>query len=237
MNYDGQGVGVKNFDIGGVQFDVVVVLQVKFCSLEVMVDEINLLCIICIGSFDIGDNGYYVLIIKIYNIKVGLIDVEVYVNYGFDLKVVDSDVCFEVWQGGLVLSYINDSGVNKVILCYFDNLDNSVYNKIDDLIMVYVSFEGSYKFIQQVQVEYLLVFYDYDNGRDNIDNCKNYGVIVWLMYFWNDVYFIWLEVGYQCVDYDQGGDNYGWKLMLLQNIVIGMGLEFCLMLCFYVIGG
>jgi maltoporin len=36
MNHDGQGAGVKNFDIGGVQFDVAAVSQVKSCSPEVM---------------------------------------------------------------------------------------------------------------------------------------------------------------------------------------------------------
>lgn len=57
------------------------------------------------------------------------------------------------------------------------------------------------------------------------------------MYFWNDVYLIWFEVGYQWVDYDIGGDNKGWKLILFQNIFIVMGVDFRLMLCFYVIGG
>ncbi|WP_316502580.1 carbohydrate porin, partial [Klebsiella grimontii] len=47
----------------------------------------------------------------------------------------------------------------------------------------------------------------------------------------------WLEAGYQRVDYDQGGDNHGWKLTLSQNIAIGMGPEFRPMLRFYVTGG
>ena len=160
-----------------------------------------------------------------------------YANYGFDSKAVDSDARLEAWQGGLVLSHTNDSGVNKVILRYSDNSDNSVYNKTDDLTTVYASFEGSHKFTQQAQVEYLLAFHDYDNGRDNTDNRKNYGAIVRPMYFWNDVHSTWLEAGYQRVDYDQGGDNHGWKLTLSQNIAIGMGPEFRPMLRFYVTGG
>ncbi|MEF3285803.1 carbohydrate porin [Klebsiella pneumoniae] len=158
-------------------------------------------------------------------------------NYGFDSKAVDSDARLEAWQGGLVLSHTNDSGVNKVILRYSDNSDNSVYNKTDDLTTVYASFEGSHKFTQQAQVEYLLAFHDYDNGKDNTDNRKNYGAIVRPMYFWNDVHSTWLEAGYQRVDYDQGGDNHGWKLTLSQNIAIGMGPEFRPMLRFYVTGG
>ncbi|WP_431522177.1 carbohydrate porin [Klebsiella pneumoniae] len=79
-------------------------------------------------------------------------------------------------------------------------------------------------------MEYLLAFHDYDNGKDNTDNRKNYGAIVRPMYFWN-------EAGYQRVDYDQGGDNHGWKLTLSQNIAIGMGPEFRPMLRFYVTGG
>ncbi len=152
-------------------------------------------------------------------------------------KAVDSDARLEAWQGGLVLSHTNDSGVNKVILRYSDNSDNSVYNKTDDLTTVYASFEGSHKFTQQAQVEYLLAFHDYDNGKDNTDNRKNYGAIVRPMYFWNDVHSTWLEAGYQRVDYDQGGDNHGWKLTLSQNIAIGMGPEFRPMLRFYVTGG
>ncbi|MET6912524.1 carbohydrate porin [Klebsiella pneumoniae] len=237
MNHDGQGAGVKNFDIGGVQFDVAAVSQVKSCSPEVMADETNPSRITCTGSSDTGDNGHYALTTKTHNIKAGPIDVEVYANYGFDSKAVDSDARLEAWQGGLVLSHTNDSGVNKVILRYSDNSDNSVYNKTDDLTTVYASFEGSHKFTQQAQVEYLLAFHDYDNGKDNTDNRKNYGAIVRPMYFWNDVHSTWLEAGYQRVDYDQGGDNHGWKLTLSQNIAIGMGPEFRPMLRFYVTGG
>ncbi|MGJ4231813.1 carbohydrate porin, partial [Klebsiella pneumoniae] len=50
MNHDGQGAGVKNFDIGGVQFDVAAVSQVKSCSPEVMADETNPSRITCTGS-------------------------------------------------------------------------------------------------------------------------------------------------------------------------------------------
>ncbi|HCI5938482.1 TPA: carbohydrate porin, partial [Klebsiella quasipneumoniae subsp. quasipneumoniae] len=137
MNHDGQGAGVKNFDIGGVQFDVAAVSQVKSCSPEVMADETNPSRITCTGSSDTGDNGHYALTTKTHNIKAGPIDVEVYANYGFDSKAVDSDARLEAWQGGLVLSHTNDSGVNKVILRYSDNSDNSVYNKTDDLTTVY----------------------------------------------------------------------------------------------------
>lgn len=232
MNHDGQGAGVKNFDISGVQFDVAGVSQVESCSPEVMADEANPSRITCTG-----DNGHYALTTKTHNIKAGPIDVEVYANYGFDSKAVDSDERLDAWQGGLVLSHTNDSGVNKVILRYSDNSDNSVYNKTDDLTAIYASFEGLHKFTRQAQIEYLLAFHDYDNGKDNTDNRKNYGAIVRPMYFWNDVHSTWLEAGYQRVDYDQGGDNHGWKLTLSQNIAIGMGPEFRPMLRFYVTGG
>ena len=53
----------------------------------------------------------------------------------------------------------------------------------------------------------------------------------------SDMHSTWLEAGYQRVDYDQGGDNHGWKLTLSQNIAIGMGPEFRPMLRFYVTGG
>ena len=161
MNHDGQGAGVKNFDIGGVQFDVAGVSQVESCSPEVMADEANPSRITCTG-----DNGHYALTTKTHNIKAGPIDVEVYANYGFDSKAVDSDERLDAWQGGLVLSHTNDSGVNKVILRYSDNSDNSVYNKTDDLTAIYASFEGLHKFTRQAQIEYLLAFHDYDNGKE-----------------------------------------------------------------------
>ncbi|WP_270487898.1 carbohydrate porin, partial [Klebsiella pneumoniae] len=68
MNHDGQGAGVKNFDIGGVQFDVAAVSQVKSCSPEVMADETNPSRITCTGSSDTGDNGHYALTTKTHNI-------------------------------------------------------------------------------------------------------------------------------------------------------------------------
>ncbi|MCF6689700.1 carbohydrate porin [Raoultella terrigena] len=239
MNHDGQGAGVKNFDIGGVQFDVAGVSQVESCSPEVMADESNPSRITCTGGSGTGDDGHYALTSKIHNMKAGPIDVEVYANYGFDSKAVDNDAQLDAWQGGLLLSHTNgdDSGVNKVILRYSDNSDNSVYNKTDGLTAIYASFEGNYKFTRQAQVEYLLAFHDYDNGKDNTDNRKNYGAIIRPMYFWNDVHSTWLEAGYQRVDYDRGGDNKGWKLTLSQNIAIGMGPEFRPMLRFYVTGG
>ncbi|HCN3333397.1 TPA: carbohydrate porin, partial [Klebsiella michiganensis] len=113
MNHDGQGAGVKNFDIGVVQFDVAGVSQVESCSPEVMADEANPSRITCTGGSGTGDNGHYALTTKTHNIKAGPIDVEVYANYGFDSKAVDSDERLDAWQGGLVLSHTNDSGVNK----------------------------------------------------------------------------------------------------------------------------
>ena len=237
MNHDGQGAGVKNFDIGGVQFDVATVAAVESCSPEVMEDEANPSRITCTGGSGTGDKGNYAVTSKIHNMKVGPLDLEIYANYGFDSKAVESDDRLKAWQGAFVLSHTNDSGVNKVIARYSDNSDNSVYNKTDDLTTVYASFEGSHKFTRQAQVEYLLAFHDYDNSADKSDNRKNYGAIVRPMYFWNDVHSTWLEAGYQRVDYDNGGDNSGWKLTLSQNMSIAMGPEFRPMLRFYVTGG
>ena len=59
MNHDGQGAGVKNFDIGGVQFDVAAVAAVESCSPEVMEDEANLSRITCTGGSGTGDKGNY----------------------------------------------------------------------------------------------------------------------------------------------------------------------------------
>ncbi len=50
----------------------------------------------------------------------------------------------------------------------------------------------------------MLAFHDYDNGRDNTDNRKNYGAIVRPMYF-GTTCTPRLEAGYQRVDYDRAG--------------------------------
>ncbi len=137
----------------------------------------------------------------------------------------------------MVLSHTGENSLNKIIARYSDHSDNSVYNKTNGLHTVYTSFEGNYKFTQQAQVEYLLAFHDYDNDEQTLDNRRNYGAIVRPMYFWNDIHSTWLEAGYQRVDYENDGDNKGWKLTLSQNISIAMGPEFRPMLRFYETGG
>ncbi|EGI4458577.1 carbohydrate porin [Escherichia coli] len=237
MTHDGQGAGVKNFDIGGIKLDLATVAAVESCNPEVMEDETNPSRITCTGGSGTGDKGNYAVTSKIHGMKLGPLDLELYANYGFDSKAVEGEDKLKAWQGAFVVSHSNDSGVNKVIARYSDNSDNSVYNKTDDLTTIYASFEGSHKFTQQAQIEYLLAFHDYDNSSIKSDNRKNYGVIVRPMYFWNDVHSTWLEAGYQRVDYDKGGDNSGWKLTLSQNISIAMGPEFRPMLRFYMTGG
>lgn len=237
MTHDGQGAGVKNFDIGGIKFDLATVAAVESCNPEVMEDETNPSRITCTGGSGTGDKGNYAVTSKIHGMKLGPLDLELYANYGFDSKAVEGEDKLKAWQGAFVVSHSNDSGVNKVIARYSDNSDNSVYNKTDDLTTIYASFEGNHKFTQQAQIEYLLAFHDYDNSSIKSDNRKNYGVIVRPMYFWNDVHSTWLEAGYQWVDYDKGGDNSGWKLTLSQNISIAMGPEFRPMLRFYMTGG
>lgn len=207
MTHDGQGAGVKNFDIGGIKFDLATVAAVESCNPEVMEDETNPSRITCTGGSGTGDKGNYAITSKIHGMKLGPLDLELYANYGFDSKAVEGEDKLKAWQGAFVVSHSNDSGVNKVIARYSDNSDNSVYNKTDDLTTIYASFEGSHKFTQQAQIEYLLAFHDYDNSSIKSDNRKNYGVIVRPMYFWNDVHSTWLEAGYQRVDYDKGGDN------------------------------
>lgn len=200
-------------------------------------DESNPSRITCTGSSNVGDKGNYAVTSKVHGMKVGPLDLEIYANYGFDSKAVDRDERLHAWQGGAVLSHTYDSGINKLIARYSDNSDNSVFNKTDDLKAIYTSFEGTYKFTQQTQVDYLLAFHDYDNSSIKTDNRRNYGAIVRPMHWWNDVHSTWLELGYQRVDYDDGGDNHGWKATLSQNISIAMGPEFRPMLRFYVTGG
>ncbi|NIY48311.1 carbohydrate porin [Cedecea colo] len=237
MNHDGQGAGVKNFDLGFAQLDLAAVASVESCNPELVEDGDNPSRISCTGSSGTGDKGNYAATSKLHGIKMGPIDFELYANYGFDSKAIDSEERSKAWQAAVVLSHTGENSLNKIIARYSDHSDNSVYNKTNGLHTVYTSFEGSYKFTPQAQVEYLLAFHDYDNDEQTQDNRRNYGVIVRPMYFWNDVHSTWLEAGYQRVDYENDGDNKGWKLTLSQNISIAMGPEFRPMLRFYVTGG
>ncbi|MCT4701061.1 carbohydrate porin [Enterobacteriaceae bacterium H20N1] len=237
MNHDGQGAGVKNFDLGFAQVDLAAVASVESCNPELVEDGDNPSRISCTGSSGTGDKGNYAATSKLHGIKMGPIDFELYANYGFDSKAIDSDERSKAWQAAVVFSHTGVNSLNKIIARYSDHSDNSVYNKTNGLHTVYASFEGSYKFTPQAQVEYLLAFHDYDNDEQTQDSRRNYGAIVRPMYFWNDVHSTWLEAGYQRVDYDSDGDNKGWKLTLSQNISIAMGPAFRPMLRFYVTGG
>jgi maltoporin len=237
MNHDGQGAGVKNLDLGFAQLDFAGVGSVEQCDPEMINDGSNPSRISCTGGSGTGDKGNYAATSKLHGIKFGPIDFELYANYGFDSKAIDSDDRSKAWQGAVVLSHAGENSLNKIIARYSDHSDNSVYNKTNGLHTIYTSFEGNYKFTPQMQVEYLLAFHDYDNDQQTQDNRRNYGAIVRPMYFWNNVHSTWLEAGYQRVDYEKDGDNKGWKLTLSQNIAIAMGPEFRPMLRFYVTGG
>lgn len=237
MTHDGQGAGVKNLDLGGVQLDVAAVGSVDSCSPSVVADQTNPSRITCTGGSGTGDKGNYAVTSKIHGVKMGPIDFELYTNYGFDSTAIEDDKKLNAWQTAVVVSHTGENSANKIIARYSDNSDNSVYNKTDDLRTIYTSFDGSYKFTQQTSVEYLLAFHDYARSNHSQDDRRNYGIIVRPMHFWNDVHSTWLEAGYQRVDYDTGGDNKGWKLTLSQNISINMGTDFRPMLRFYVTGG
>lgn len=237
MTHDGQGAGIKNLDLGSVQLDAAAVGAVQSCNPEVIADQSNPSRITCTGGSGTGDNGHYALTSKIHGVKLGPINFELFTNYGFDSKAIESEEKLKAWQTAVVLSHTGENIENKWVTRYSDNSDNSVYNKTADLRTIYTSVEGTYKFTPQTSVTYLAAFHDYDRSNHSEDNRRNYGVIIRPMHFWNDVHSTWLEAGYQRVDYDTGGDNKGWKLTLSQNISIAMGADFRPMLRFYVTGG
>ncbi|CNH78682.1 carbohydrate porin [Yersinia vastinensis] len=237
MTHDGQGAGIKNLDLGVLQLDAAAVGSVQSCSPQVVADQSNPSRITCTGGSGTGDNGHYALTSKIHGVKFGPVNFELYTNYGFDSKAIESEEKLKAWQTAVVLSHTGQNIENKWVTRYSDNSDNSVYNKTSDLRTVYTSVEGTYKFTPQTSVTYLAAFHDYDRSNHSEDNRRNYGVIIRPMHFWNDVHSTWLEAGYQRVDYDTGGDNRGWKLTLSQNVSIDMGADFRPMLRFYVTGG
>ncbi|AJJ11210.1 lamB porin family protein [Yersinia rohdei] len=237
MTHDGQGAGIKDLDLGVLKLDAATVASVSSCNPQVVADQTNPSRITCTGGSGTGDSGHYALTSKIHGVKMGPIDFELYTNYGFDSKAIESDEKLKAWQTAVVLSHKDENSENKWVTRYSDNSDNSVYNKTSDLRTVYTSLEGTYKFTPLTSVTYLAAFHDYDRSNHTEDNRRNYGLIIRPMHFWNSVHSTWLEAGYQRVDYDTGGDNKGWKLTLSQNISIDMGAEFRPMLRFYVTGG
>ncbi len=237
MNHDGQGAGIKNFNIDGILFDVGAVGSVDSCDPKVVKAGDNPSRITCTGGSDTGDKGNYAVTSKIHGMKLGILDVAAYANYGFDSKAIDSDERKHAWQGALVLSHTTDHSMNQLISRYSDNSDNSVYNKTNGLHSTYISFDGMYTFNPHAMVRYLVAYQDYDNSKNPEDSRKNYAAIVRPMYYWNDIHSTWLEAGWQQVKYDEGGTNKGWKLTLSQNISIAMGPDFRPMLRFYVTGG
>lgn len=237
MNHDGQGAGIKKLDINGVLLDVAGVAAVDSCDPTVIDDGVNPSSLSCTGGAGTGDSGNYAVTSKIYGMKLGVLDVAAYANYGFDSKAIESDDRKKAWQGAVVLSHTTDNTMNQLITRYSDNSDNSVYYKTDGLHSTYISFDGMYTYNSNAMVRYLLAYQDFDNSKKPEDSRKNYAAIVRPMYYWNDIHSTWLEAGWQQVRYDEGGINKGWKLTLSQNISIAMGPDFRPMLRFYVTGG
>ncbi len=54
-------------------------------------DEANPSRITCTGSSNVGDKGNYAVTSKIHGMKVGPLDLEIYANYGFDSKAIESE--------------------------------------------------------------------------------------------------------------------------------------------------
>lgn len=239
MNYDGQGAGIKNLELGSTKLELGVVSAVEWCDPRLISDNNNPnpSRVTCTGGGGVGDSGHYALTSKLYNIDLGVADLELYGNYGFDSKAIDKDERLNAWQSALVLGRGWEQGYNRLIVRYSNHADNSVYWKTEDLTTIFVSAEGSVNFSEKTAVEYLLAYHDFHIDGNEEDNRTNYGVIVRPMYFWNDVHSTWLETGYQIVDYSEGDRNSGWKATLSQNISIGMGPSFRPMLRFYITTG
>ncbi|HDL8241549.1 TPA: carbohydrate porin, partial [Yersinia enterocolitica] len=237
MNHNGQGGGIKNFDINGVLLDLGAVGAVKSCDPSLVKDGDNPSRLNCAGGLDTGDKGNYALTSKIHGMHIGTIDVAVYANYGFDSKAIESKDRKKAWQGAIVLTHNTEHSLNQLISRYSNNADNSVYNKTDSLHSTYISYEGMYTFNRQSMIRYLLAYQNYENRESPDNSRKNYAVIVRPMYYWSEIHSTWIEAGYQQVDYDEDGANKGWKLTLSQNISIGMSPDFRPMIRFYVTGG
>lgn len=241
MSHDGQGGGIKNLEFGSVKFDFAAVGAVENCTPEMDdSDEDNPSRITCAGGADVGDSGAYAITTRLHDINMGFANLDLYANYGFDSKAIESADRVDAYQIGAVISRDWSRGANRLILRYADNADNSVFNKTEDLTTIYASFEGEAILSTNSAVEYLLAYHDYDvRGSNEVEDQRtNYSAIVRPMYFWNDVHSTWLEAGYQKVEYDRiSDDNSGWKVTLSQNIAIGPGSDLRPMLRFYATAG
>ena len=233
QSHDGQGGGFNNLELGSVKLDMGVVSQVKGCSsvIENVKDSNGNIKTdkdgkivqqpSCTGSADVGDNGNYALTSKLHGIDLGFAGLDLYANYGFDSKAIDSNKQLSAYQVGAIISRPHDAGANRLVLRYSNNADNSVYNKTDNLKTTYASFEGDTELGVNAKVAYLLSYHNRDvaNAQDSMDNRTNYGAIVRPMYNWSDQHSTWVELGYQQVDYKNHNDsNTGWKATLSQNI-------------------
>jgi maltoporin len=237
MTHDGQGGGIKNLELGGLSFDVSVVGSVDNCDARLDDDDpTNPSRITCTGGADVGDSGHYAITSRLSGINLGIADLEIRANYGFDSKAINKDERVDAYQVAAILNRDWAYGSNSLILRYADNADNSVYSKVSDLTTMYASLEGNARVNERVKVEYLFAYHDYkvDNATEQMDDRTNYSAIVRPMYFWNNDYSTWLEAGYQNVEFGSASDsNDGWKVTLSQNIAFGADSDQRPMLRFY----
>lgn len=236
MNHDGQGAGIKNLSIGQLKLDVGAVGQVESCDPRVEPGD-NPSRITCTGGAGTGEKGHYAVTSKLHGMKLGVLDVTAYANYGFDSKAIEQDERYRAWQGAIVLSHTTQTSQHQLITRYSDNADNSVYNKTQGLHSTYISFDGLYNLNTKASIRYLLAYQNYNDTESQENSRKNYAAIVRPMYFWNNIHSTWLEAGWQKVNYASEGSNVGWKFTLSQNISFDLGQDVRPMLRFYVTGG
>ncbi|MDO6575226.1 carbohydrate porin, partial [Staphylococcus pasteuri_A] len=72
-------------------------------------------------------------------------------------------------------------GRNQLIMRYADNTDTSTFNKVEDLTTLYMSLEGGVNFSEQVALEYLGAYHNYD-AKSSEEDRTNYSAIVRPMY-------------------------------------------------------
>ncbi|MDO6762466.1 carbohydrate porin [Agarivorans sp. 1_MG-2023] len=222
MTHDGQGGGIYNLELGSAaKLDFSVVGQVD-------------------GP---GDNGNYAFTSKLHSIGLtNSIDMSVLFNYGFESDQYDengdktNDDKLTAYQVAAVFDQNWSMGRNQLIMRYADNTDTSTFNKVEDLTTLYMSLEGGVNFSEQVALEYLGAYHNYD-AKSSEEDRTNYSAIVRPMYNWNATHSTWLEAGYSVVDYDTGGKNTAWKVTLSQNVVVNAFGNARPMLRFYATAG
>lgn len=212
MMNDGQGAGVKNLELAGVQFDSALIA-------------------------DGGANGNYAATFRAHGIDLaGFANLELFANAGFAEHgaEIGDGAAEQAYQLATKLGF----GPGALFVRYGHNADNGVFWKTEGLTTLFATYEGGVELSPTTSVNYLVSYHNIENGNNSLEDRTTYSAIVRPMQQWNDTHSTWFEAGYAAVDWADAGEmNSAWKMTLSQNIAVGANSWSRPMLRFHVSAG